>query len=175
LDRVLWILTPLSPHKSRNQVAPLEQRIELVHAALVDMPEFEFSDVDISRPAPYYAIDTIRILQKQYPGAELTYIMGGDSLQNLPGWFDAQAFVHEISKIGVLRRPDTNIEMNKLEEKLPELRAKVSFFQAPLFEISGQDIRNRIQNNRPYKFFLLPAVFDCINKNKFYKDNQIGN
>lgn len=175
LARVLWILTPLSPLKNEKNVSVLDQRLKLVQAALSEMPEFVFSDVDISRPAPHYALDTIRILQKQNPKSELVYIMGGDSLQDLPVWHNPVSFVDEISGIGVLRRPGTNPDLDRLESQLPGLKAKVTFFDAPLIEIAGADIRERIRSRRPYQYFLLPAVYRCIEDNAFYKNGNHGN
>jgi nicotinate-nucleotide adenylyltransferase len=175
LDRVLWILTPLSPLKNINNVSEVDQRLKLVQAALSDMPEFEFSNVDYSRPSPHYALDTIRILQKQNPNSDLVYIMGGDSLQDLPAWHQSQLFVDEISGIGVLRRPGTNPDVDRLDRQLPGLKAKVTFFDAPLIEIAGADIRERIRSTRPYQYFLLPAVYRCIEDNAYYKNGNHGN
>lgn len=169
LDRVFWILTPQSPLKNPKNISPLEQRLALVKAALTDMPEFEFSDVDIARPAPHYALDTVRIIQAQNPQAEIIYVMGGDSLEDLPGWYHPQEFVDAVAGIGVLRRPDSNPDLELLKIHLPGIINKVTFFDAPLIEISGADIRERIRNNRPYQYFLLPAVYRCIEQNTYYR------
>jgi nicotinate-nucleotide adenylyltransferase len=175
LDRVFWILTPLSPLKNEKKVSPLDLRKKLVLAALNKMPEFEFSDVDISRPAPHFALDTIRILQKQNSKSELVYIMGGDSLRDLPAWYQPQSFVNEIAEIGVLRRPGANPDVDILDDQLSGLKSKLTFFDAPLIEIAGADIRERIRNNRPYQYFLLPSVYRCIEDNGFYKIGNHGN
>jgi nicotinate-nucleotide adenylyltransferase len=170
LDRVFWILTPLSPLKNAKNVSSLEQRLTLVKAALSEMPEFELSNVDMTRPAPYYALDTVRILKKQNPQAKIIYIMGGDSLQDLPDWHEPQAFVDAVDGIGVLRRPDSNPVLDVLNILLPGLKNKVTFFETPLIEIAGADIRERIRNNRPYQYFLLPAVYRCIEENAYYRN-----
>jgi nicotinate-nucleotide adenylyltransferase len=169
LDRVFWILTPVSPLKNENNIYPLPQRLTLLKAALTEMPEFEFSDVDVSRPAPHFALDTIRIIKGQYPNAEIVYLMGGDSLRDLPFWHDPQKFIDEISEIGVLRRYRADNDLDHLNNLLPGVKAKVTFFDAPIIEISGADIRHRIQHNRPYKYFLLPSVYQCIEDNAFYR------
>jgi nicotinate-nucleotide adenylyltransferase len=175
LDRVLWILTPLSPLKNEKNVSGLDQRLNLVQAALSEMPEFDYSDVDVRRPAPHYALDTIRILQKQNPDAELVYIMGGDSLRDLPAWHEPQALVREIAGIGVLNRPGVKPDLDALEIQLPELKSKTTIFDAPLIEIAGEDIRERIRNHRPYQYFLLPSVYRCIEDNAYYQNGHHGN
>jgi nicotinate-nucleotide adenylyltransferase len=169
LDRVFWILTPFSPLKNEKNVSPIEQRLKLVQTALTEMPEFEFSGVDISRSAPHYALDTIRIFQRQNPKAELIYLLGGDSLLNLPTWHKSQLLIDEVAGIGVLRRPGANPDLDLLERQLPGLKEKISFFETPLIDISAADIRERIRTNRPYKYFLLPSVHRCIVDNAYYK------
>ncbi len=43
LDRLLWVLTPVSPLKDASDITPLEQRLSMVQLALADNPDFELS------------------------------------------------------------------------------------------------------------------------------------
>lgn len=174
LDRVLWILTPISPLKNPEQISPFEQRMTLVKTALSEMTEFEFSDVDVSRPVPYYALDTVRIVQAQNPDAELIYLIGGDSLLSLSSWYQPQKLINEVAGFGVLRRPNFELEMGKISQLFPGIENKITFFNAPLIEISGADIRNRIATDRPYRYFLLPSVYRCIEEKSFYRTSNFG-
>ena len=90
LDRLLWVLTPRPPHKPNQQITALEYRIEMVQAIVEDEPTFELSRVEIDRPPPHYAVDTVEILGKRFPGARLIYLVGGDSLRDLPLWRHVQ-------------------------------------------------------------------------------------
>ena len=69
LDLLLWVVTDNPPHKRYANVSPIEQRFMLVELAIQGNPAFEASRVDIDRPGPHYAIDTVNILKNQYPGA----------------------------------------------------------------------------------------------------------
>jgi nicotinate-nucleotide adenylyltransferase len=169
LDRVLWILTPRSPLKEDRVISPLEQRVDLVYAALRDKPEFDLSKVDVNREPPYYAVDTVRLLKKENPGDEFVYIMGGDSLRDLPAWHDPAGFVIELARLGVYRRPGAEPDLDALESICPGIKAKTVFFTAPLIEISAADIRQRIREGRPYRYFLLPSVYQAINRHNYYQ------
>jgi nicotinate-nucleotide adenylyltransferase len=169
LDKVLWILTPRSPLKEGREISPLEQRIELVYAALREKKKFDLSKVDILREPPYYAVDTVRILKKENPGDEFIYIMGGDSLRDLPTWHDPSAFVDEIAGLGVYRRPGSDPDLDALETICPGVKAKTVFFTAPLIDISAADIRQRIKEGRPYRYFLLPSVYQSIKRHNYYQ------
>jgi nicotinate-nucleotide adenylyltransferase len=169
LDKILWILTPLSPLKDSRSISSLEQRLVLVNAALKDAPGFELSLIDVNREPPYYAVDTIRLLKNNYPGVELVYIMGSDSLNDLPAWHAPEQFVHEINGLGVYNRPGSPTDIADLEKRYVGITNKTTFFRAPQIEISAADIRQRIGEGRSYKYFLLPAVYEAIRSHNYYR------
>ena len=123
LDKLLWVLTPDPPHKQGQSIARIENRLEMVKLAIVDDPQFELSTVELTRPGPHYAVDTVQILARQNPGAKLVYLMGGDSLRDLPTWHRPAEFVSACQMIGVMRRPGDAVELPSLEKSLPGLTA----------------------------------------------------
>jgi nicotinate-nucleotide adenylyltransferase len=170
LDRVLWVVTPDPPHKTgRRQISPLETRLDLVCAALSGDSDFEISRVEIDRQGPHYSVDTVQALSKQYPGAELFYLMGGDSLHDLPSWMRPDAFIACLAGIGVMRRPQDFVDLPWLERALPGITAKIHFVDAPLLEISSTSIRERIARGRHFRYFLPPAVFKLIQERSLYR------
>lgn len=169
LDKVVWVLTPDSPLKKGQAITALPQRLDMVQLALAEAPEFELSRVDIDRPSPHYAVDTVRILAKQTPQAELMYLMGGDSLRDLPRWHDPQGFVQACGAIGVMRRPEDRIDLKKLEQELPGVSAKVRFLACPLLEVAAHEIRARVAQGRPYRYFLTAGVYDYIVREGLYR------
>ena len=86
LERLLWVLTPDPPHKLDRKITPLEHRLAMVTLAIQDTPAFELSRVEIDRPGPHYMVDTLGLLMKAHPSAELVLLIGGDSLSDLPTW-----------------------------------------------------------------------------------------
>ena len=162
LERLLWVLTPNPPHKQGQSIAPLPQRLEMVKLAIEHDPQFELSNVDMSRPGPHYALDTVQLLAGQNPGAKLVYLMGGDSLRDLPTWHRPAEFVSACHLIGVMRRPGDAVELATLEKSLPGLSAKVRFVEAPLLEIAAREIRARIAEGRPFRYFLPEGVYEYI-------------
>ncbi len=77
----------------------------MVELAIADDPGFVLSHVDIDRPGPHYAVDTVELLRLEYPEDDLIYLMGGDSLQDLPHWYRPEEFLSTLDGIGVMRRP----------------------------------------------------------------------
>lgn len=168
LEQVLWVLTPHPPHKQGQAITSIYFRQEMLRAALGDDPVFKLSMVDIQRSPPHYAVDTLRILLKEYPDAELFYIMGGDSLMDLPTWKKPIEFLQVCDGLGVLERPGREVDLDGLEAQLTGVRGKVHFIQAPLLEISSSEIRRRVRMGLPYRYYLPPNVYEIVQAQRLY-------
>lgn len=172
LDYTIWVLTPDPPHKRGQKIASLAHRLTMVQMAIARDERFFLSRADIDRPGPHYAVDTMRLLKAEYPDQELIYLMGGDSLQDLPQWHRPHDFLSLVDGVGVMRRPGDEIDLSELSVALPELGPKLHFVTAPLLEISANQIRGRVSEQRAYRYYLLPVIYDYIQKNKLYQDDD---
>ncbi len=170
LRQVWWLLTPQPPHKQGEHITPLGIRAQLVSAAINHDPAFALSLVEAERPGPHYAVDTLRILRQRYPNDTLAYLMGGDSLVALPTWHRAADFVALADEIGVMLRPYYHIDWEALEHALPGLRAKVRIIEAPLLEIAAHELRARIAQGRPYRYYLPRPVVELIETYQLYRE-----
>lgn len=170
LDRLLFVLTPDPPHKQHRVITPLHHREEMLKAALQGDPDFEISTVEIDRPGPHYAVDTVRLLQEKYPQGELIYLMGGDSLAGLIiDWHKPQEFVDACHALGIMRRPGDHFDLTEIEDTISGVAAKVQFIEAPLLEIASRQIRRRIAEGRPYQYYLHPEVYKIIEQGGLYR------
>lgn len=169
LDRVLWVITADPPHKQSQNIRPVDVRLILLDAAIRSQPQFEISLVDIARPGPQYAVDTIALLASLNPDAELYYLIGGDSLRDLPTWYAPERLLTQIAGLGVMRRPGDALNLDELNQQLPGLAQKVRFIDSPLLDISSSDLRERIRSGRHYRNFLPQAVWDLIQANHYYR------
>ncbi len=169
LDRLLWVLTSVPPHKLGQPISPLEDRLTMLRLALQDDPGFEISDVDIKRPGPHYTSDTIRLLREGNPGSTLILLLGGDSLRDLTTWHEPAALVTECDEIGVMRRPEDSVDVEGVERQIPGITAKLRFVDAPLLEIASHEIRKRAAEGGPFRYYVPPRVYDYILEKGLYK------
>jgi nicotinate-nucleotide adenylyltransferase len=149
LDRVLWVLTPTPPHKPNQEITPTNMRVKMVLACIAGESGFELSDVDICRPPPHYAIDTLNIIRMANPDAEIIYLMGSDSLTQLHTWHRAPAFLEASDRLGIIRRSDEEIDLSALNARLPGLLEKTVFVPTMILGISSSEIRKRIEDRVP--------------------------
>lgn len=170
LARLLWVLTADPPHKLHRVITPVADRLALVEAAISDNQAFDLSRVEIDRPGPHYALNTVELLRKEFPGAELVYLLGGDSLAGLPvSWHQPRAFVAACDLLGVMYRPGDSVDLVRLEKEIPGLTGKVRLIDAPLLEISSRELRRRIAAGEPYRYYLPAAVIRVIEARGLYQ------
>lgn len=169
LDRVLWVLTANPPHKSGQAISIWSTRLDLLQAAIATDQGFAISRVEIDRPPPHYAFETLNLLKGEYPQAELVYLMGGDELRDLATWKQPADFVAACDAIGVMRRPADAVDLSYLEREIPGVTDKVCFLAAPLIEISASEIRRRARLGEPIRYFIPPPVYDLILERKLYQ------
>jgi nicotinate-nucleotide adenylyltransferase len=172
LNRLLWVLTPDPPHKPGQPITPLTQRLEMLRLAIAEEPRFEICEAEINRPGPHYSVETLRLLKAQDDSRELVFLMGGDSLRDLPTWREPAEIIRLCHALGVMRRPGDALDLSALDEQIPGLSAKVQFVDVPLLEISSSQIRERVAGKTSFRYYLHPRVHDYILENGLYQKKQ---
>jgi nicotinate-nucleotide adenylyltransferase len=170
LDQVLWVLTPDPPHKRGKKKTPIDIRIKMVKVAIQSDQNFTLSYIDINRPGPHYVLDMMKLLKKEHPNDELVFLMGGDSLHDLPMWYRPIEFIATCDKVGVMRRPGERITLGSIEEELDGISKKIEFIDAPLLEISSNQIRSLIRSGKPYRYYLPNDVYKIVEELRLYRE-----
>lgn len=169
LTRLLWVLTPTPPHKLNQLISSIADRLAMLKLALADEPAFELSTTEMERPGPHYTLDTLQLLTDKNPGADLILLLGGDSLRDLPTWHRPADLAAACRQIGVIRRPGDSVELSALERQIPGITDKVQFVDAPLLEIASREIRRRASSGLPFRYYLLPSVYDYVVAHRLYQ------
>jgi len=86
LDQVRFIPCRISPHKSGQQPASADDRLEMLRLALADIPWAVLDTRELTSPEPSYSFLTARSIAAEFPDARLFWIMGADQWQALPHW-----------------------------------------------------------------------------------------
>ncbi len=87
LDALFVIPAAVSPFKVSNYPTfSDEARLELLRIAFEDINKVIIDSRELTKGGISYAIDTVREIIAEYPGSELFFIIGEDSLSGLPRW-----------------------------------------------------------------------------------------
>ena len=169
LARVLFVPAADPPHKSAAQVrASAAHRLAMVELAIAGNPRFGLSRVDIDRAGPHYSVDMLRLLGAQFPQAELVFLIGVDSLRDLPTWSRPQELLR-LATLGVMRRPFVEVDLAALEAQLPGVSERIAWIDAPLIDIAARDLARRVACSYSIRYQVTENVRAYIARHKLYR------
>jgi nicotinate-nucleotide adenylyltransferase len=169
LKKILWVVSGIPPHKPDRNISPLDQRLAMVELAIEGNPDFEICRADIDRDPPYYAHGTLAWLKKRNPDRKYAYLMGGDSLRDLPSWDQPESLIAQCERIIVMQRPNADFDIETVLEQFPALRQRLVLLDVPQIEISGQVIRQRARSGGAYRYFVPEPIYAYIEKHQLYR------
>ena len=172
LERVIFVPAKAPPHKRGAELAPAADRLRMVCLATKGNPGFAVSDMELRRRGPSYTVDTIKNLKRRLgSGVGLCFLIGGDTIGELPTWWDIETLV-DLCEIVPLSRPGA------LKPRLGDLAKAIGRAQArallsrviemPLMDISATDIRRRVADGRSIRYLVPEAVSEYIFRKRLY-------
>jgi nicotinate-nucleotide adenylyltransferase len=169
LDRVYLVPTGDPPHKQDNSLTPVAHRIRMCQLASADNNHIRVSSLDADRPGPHYTADMVRLLNQQLGGhVDIYFLMGMDSLRDLPSWHEAGWLV-ENCRLVALSRHDVELDWAHLEAKLPGIRERVIILDMPELEIASHKLRDRVRTGRPIRYQVPGVVEQYISDHQLYQ------
>jgi nicotinate-nucleotide adenylyltransferase len=157
LDELLFIPAALSPHKLGQSAAAADARVEMLRAAIEGEPHIGLDTLELERPAPSFAIDTIEALRIRQPDARFVYLIGEDNVPRLSTWHRF-AELSKMVQFAVLDRSGL-----KTVHAYPTVRRHV--------DISATDIRNRVARGLSIRYLVPPAVERIIQARQLYRES----
>lgn len=175
------------PHKSRTH-ADAGQRTAMLELALADAPGLRVDCRELRREGPSYSIDTLRELRAEFgPAQALAWLIGSDSLAQLPTWKDWRA-LFDFAHIIAVERPGAPLDLHWLgvhasavaAEIAPRLRALDTLAAQPAggcawfvpvqpHAESSTEIRQRIRAGVPWQALVPAAVAAYIGRHGLYR------
>jgi len=169
-DRIIFIPCYIPYHKSYKGLAASKHRLEMARLAIADIPGLAISDMDIKRGGRTFSIDTIRALKRKYrAGTEFYFVIGADSLVDLPHWYKIEE-LSRICKFITIARPGYHFA--KLIKRLPAYLIKniKQLYQPDIrIDISSTQIRKNISVGKPVKSLVPGTVESYIRENGLYE------
>lgn len=168
LERVLFVPAADPPHKEGMELAPAPHRVAMLGAALASEPGTGISDVELRPAGPRFTVDTLQVLAAERPGDELVFILGMDSLLELPGWRSPERIL-ERHRIVAVNRP--GLDAGAVP---PPLASRCLLVEGNPFAISATGVRRRVAAGLPLRHLVPRAVEDYIREHGLYTAGGSG-
>jgi nicotinate-nucleotide adenylyltransferase len=167
LEQVWFVLAGTPPHK-RGDRTPVSHRQEMVRIAIAGHPGFEVSDLETRRPGPHFSVETLREVHRERPGDELFFLIGADSLVDLPTWRDPEG-IARLAVIVVVNRPGiAEVDAAALPDFGPAAN-KLRSVSIPPIGIASQDLRRRLAEGRSVRYMIPRGVEVYIEAQRLYR------
>jgi nicotinate-nucleotide adenylyltransferase len=114
LDQLIVIPASVSPFKTDTPT--IFNRLEMLDDAFSGMEKTVVDRREIERGGVSYAIDTVREIASENPGAELYFIIGEDSVEGLPRWKDYEELKRIVSFKAFARTEESSSAIRALFE-----------------------------------------------------------
>ena len=167
LNRIFFVPAADPPHKLGKTRASVSQRLEMLRQALIYIPEFEISLVDVERPGPHYSVDTAHEFKDLFEDAHLYFIMGTDALADLPNWFRPNEIL-KLCKVAVMKRPGFDYTSIINGGLLPGLADRCVLLEGPELAISSSSLLISLHQGNDVTNMLAPNVLEYIKREKIY-------
>lgn len=173
LDRVLFLPCGQSPRKPNGAFTTGQQRAEMLAFAVAGDPRFGVCRIELERSGPSYTVETLRQLRIEQPDSELFFLMGADSLLDLPRWREPQAILELATIVAVNRGQLPSPDLTALERRLGSVvHDRVRLVTMPAIDLSATEIRERVRTGRSVRFRVPRAVEEYIRQNEVYRGTE---
>ena len=156
LESVIFVPAGISPHKLEREPTPADIRLEILRAAIDGEPRFCLDSMELDRPPPSYAVDSMETLRQREPAAEFFFLIGEDNVARLSTWHRF-AELSKMVQFVILDRSGL-----KTGHPYPAIRRHL--------DISATDIRNRVASGRSIRYLVPPAVEKIIRERQLYRE-----
>ncbi len=161
LKEVWFVVSPQNPLKEKNSLLADYHRLAMVNIAVEDDARMRSCNIEFKMPQPSYTIDTLAYLDEKHPDRHFVLIGGTDILPSFHKWKNYKVLL-ENYPLYIYNRP--HYKPGEYSN-----HKNISFFDAPLLEISASFIRASIKQGKDIQYMLPPRVYEYIMEMHFYE------
>ncbi|MCX7908067.1 MAG: nicotinate (nicotinamide) nucleotide adenylyltransferase [Ignavibacteria bacterium] len=166
LDFCYFVPNHISPFKIENdEIAPDEQRLEMISLAIKENPKFLVSTFEIEKKGISYSFETVLYFKSTFSQSKLYFLIGSDQIENFTFWKNWETIL-ENAELVVAKR---NYRKINIPTNLEPYLKKINFLDNPIIEISSSLIRQLISKNKSIDYLVPNEVRKYIFDNDIYR------
>jgi nicotinate-nucleotide adenylyltransferase len=165
LERVLFVPAAAPPHKDLVRRTAASVRLEMTALAVAEDLRFVGSGLEIERGL-VYTRDTLTAVSERFPGRDLVFIMGSDSLLEFGTWHDPEGVLARCT-LAVAPRPGDDREVVAAAAGLWGA-GRVIVLDGPPVGVSSSLLRARVAAGLPIRYLVPDAVEEFIVERGLY-------
>ena len=171
VEKVIFV--PVNSEYEKSGLASNQDRYNMLKLEIDRNKDFILSDIEIKSDKPLYTIESLEILQKQYPDYEFWFTMGTDNLRLLETWNRVEELTNKY-KIIILERDKDKVEDVLEENKFLKEHQKNFLVMKNIIKnnMSSTIARQRIKEGKGIRYFTTEEIEKYIKENDLYKGGK---
>lgn len=173
----------LPPHKRAPETRAVH-RLNMLELVCQNDPALYVEPIELSLPAPSYTVKTLRHLRREMGNEPLFFLLGEDSLYNLPSWYEWQSLLNYchivvMRRSGASGKPDAALQKwldthqsSQLTSFYNQPSGRVYLTDSQDYAVSSTQLRDALSSkqntNSVVTEWLDPAVLHYIKQHKLY-------
>jgi nicotinate-nucleotide adenylyltransferase len=175
LDEIWLLPAAQPPHKIHRVLTAASHRLAMLQLVVAGHPALRVSALEIERGGISYTVQTLRELTDRHPDAEFYFLMGADSLQDLPTWREPDEICRLAIPVVVRRAGAPDPDLSVLQavtspERLEAIRR--SQVEMPVVQFSSTAIRQAVGAGRSIRYQTPRAVEKYIETHGLYRQQE---
>ncbi len=151
IDSVLFVPNADPPHKRGVAVTAAVHREAMVDLAIAPEPGFVLSRVELERPGPSYAVDTVSQLAQRSRAEgrpEPWFVLSAEVLEGFAAWREPDRIL-ALCRIAVAPRPGAEpLDAAWVRANHPGREDRFTFLPGPELDIASTAIRERVRRGQ---------------------------
>ncbi|MEO2013109.1 MAG: nicotinate-nucleotide adenylyltransferase [Fuerstiella sp.] len=169
LDQVRLVPAGSPPHKTGMNITDGHARADMLQLAVSGYPEFVVDRREIRREGQSFTVQTLADFRNDFAEAELFFLMGADSLRDIPTWREPNR-IFELATIVAVNRPGLPEPTHSqvVDWIGDDLAKRVKSVAMPGTDISSTDLRQRVRDGQGLRFLVPRAVEAYLDQHEVY-------
>lgn len=171
MDKLIFLPAGIPPHKQNAGILDKEHRCAMIQAAIEDISYFQLDRREVDSLEISYTYKTLTKLKEEHPRDEFYFIMGADSLAYFDHWkYPDIILKHAMVLVAVRNSYDQAALKQEIIRITEKLGGKIGYITTPEFDVSSQNIRERILGGQSIRFLVPDKVQQYIISHNLYKN-----
>lgn len=167
IEKVIFV--PVNSKYQKEGLLENKHRYNMLKLVCDKNENFIVSDIELKQEKQLYTIETLELLQKQYPNNIICFTIGTDNLKQISTWGEAEKLVTDFKILVLERDEDSMDEIIKKDTFL--LEHKDSFIKLKeniRSNISSTFVRDKIRRGKSIRYLTPDEVYYYIKDNNLY-------
>lgn len=167
IEKVIFV--PVNSKYQKEGLLENKHRYNMLKLVCDKNENFIVSDIELKQEKQLHTIETLELLQKQYPNNIICFTIGTDNLKQISTWGEAEKLVTDFKILVLERDEDSMDEIIKKDTFL--LEHKDSFIKLKeniRSNISSTFVREKIRRGKSIRYLTPDEVYYYIKDNNLY-------